>query len=66
MKYKNVDGRDVCNNGEVIIDHIRHKVLNGFVKCDNSLNRSSWNTTKETILCPKCYNKPIQLELNFK
>lgn len=66
MIYKIVNGRNVCQDGEVIIDHVRHKVSNGFVKCDNSLNGSAWNTTKETNVCPKCYKDPVQLELNFK
>jgi len=66
MEYKKVDGRDICNNGEIIINHIRHKVVNGFVKCDPSLNRLSWNTTNEEIICSKCYNRPIQLQFNFE
>jgi hypothetical protein len=63
MEYKTIDGRNVCNNGEVIINHVRHIVRNGWIKCDQSLNGSSWNTTEELSICSKCFSKPIQLEL---
>ena len=65
MQYKVVDGRNVCNNGEVIIDHVKHVVKNGFVKCNAGLNGSAWDTTKESSVCPKCYSQPIQLDLKF-
>lgn len=62
MQYKN-DGRNVCDNGEVVINHVRHIVRAGFVKCSASLNCSAWNTTNEESVCEKCY--PVQGELNF-
>lgn len=65
MQYRIVDGRNVCENGEVIINHTRHIVQAGYVKCNSSLNGSAWNTTNEQSLCPICYNKPVQLEFNF-
>lgn len=58
MQYRQVEGRNVCNNGEVIIDGIRHVVRNGYVKCDSSLNSQAWNVTKQISVCPLCY--PIQ------
>ena len=63
MTYKSVNGYNVCHDGEVSINHIRHRISNGFVKCDSSLNRFAWNTTEETHVCPKCYHQPVQLEL---
>lgn len=55
MQYKHVNGMNVCNNGEVVIDGIRHLVRNGYVKCDSSLNYRAWNTTKQQSICTSCY-----------
>lgn len=63
MEYRIVDGRNVCTNGEVVINHVRHIIRNGYVKCDVALNCNAWNVTSEHCMCPKCYTKPIQLEL---
>lgn len=65
MTYKIENGMKVCQNREVVISHVRHRVVNGFVKCDKSLNRDSWNVTNETRFCPKCYPPPVELELDF-
>lgn len=65
MKYKVENGLNVCQDGEVIIQNVRHRVANRFVYCNSSLNSSAWNTTEELSLCPKCYPVPIQLSFNF-
>lgn len=61
MIYSN----NVCKFGEVIIDHVRHKVVNGWVKCNDSLNRSAWNTTEETSYCLKCFRHSKQTRIRF-
>lgn len=55
MQYRQVEGRNVCNNGEVIIDGVRHVVRNGYVKCSPALNSRAWNVTKQISTCPLCY-----------
>lgn len=66
MEYKVVDGRNVCNYGDVIIKGLRHRVTNGFVSCNRALNNDAWNVTREVGHCKTCFPnscKPIQLTL---
>jgi len=55
MIYDTRSGFRVCKEGNVIINGVEHFVKNGFVKCDNSLNRMAWNTTEKQSECPVCF-----------
>ena len=63
MQYRLDKGGRVCNNGEVVINHVRHVVRDGYAKCNPSLNNEAWNVTEETSVCPLCY--PVQVKINF-
>lgn len=71
MKFKIKNGLNVCDEGTIIINGVKHYVKNGFVACDSSLNRMAWNVTEFKTVCPVCAkfinrdSKPIQLSLNF-
>lgn len=57
MEYIIKDGRKVCSRGFVIIQTVRHYVLNGYVCCNESLNSKAWNTTEHLTDCEKCMEK---------
>lgn len=64
MKYK--DNTRVCEYGSVVIETIEHLVIDGFVKCDKSLNNRSWNTTQHNTICIDCFKKFKMQELYTK
>lgn len=65
MQYRVEDGRNICQEGPVIIEGIQHYVKNGYVKCDPGLNSRSWGSTEKENTCSKCFNIPVQLEIQF-
>jgi len=56
----------VCKYGSVIIETIEHLVVDGFIKCDKSLNHRSWNTTQHNTICIKCFKDFKMQELYTK
>lgn len=50
-----MDENNCIIHAEVIIEGVRHKIEDKFVKCDKSLNSRSWDTTKQMQLCEKCF-----------
>ena len=58
------DGREVWFDGHVIIDGVEHRIANGFVICDSSLNNRAWFVTEKKSVCQKCFPQ-LQTELQF-
>jgi hypothetical protein len=70
--YVKKDGYNVINSGSVVIEGIEHRINNGWVYCDLSLQNKAFDITPKKDVCPKCfpdYKKvrakisPIQLKL---
>jgi hypothetical protein len=53
--YENKDGYNVATSGTVVIESVLHRIKNGYVVCDNSLNHKSWNTTTPERYCSECF-----------
>ncbi len=45
MEYVVKDGRNICHKGNVIIEEVTHRIDNGFVVCNPSLNHRVWGIT---------------------
>lgn len=72
MIYEIRNGLNVCKQGWIIIDHVRHFIKGGYVVCNASLNSKAWNITDPKNTCPICNLKAInhsrlttQLEIAF-
>lgn len=61
MIYITKNGFRVAEQGNVIIEGVKHFVRNGFVACNNRLNHRSWNTTEENSTCKDC----LQVQRNL-
>lgn len=53
--YIKIDGYNVIDSGSIVIEGIQHRMNNGWVYCDTSLQSRSFNTTLKNGICPKCF-----------
>jgi hypothetical protein len=52
MTYR--DG-NVCHEGPTVIECVEHYVVNGYVKCNSSLNHKAWGITEKASRCNDCF-----------
>jgi len=55
MIYEDRNGLRVASYGPVVIGGVLHRAFGGFVFCEPTLNRQSWDFTMFYSVCPICY-----------
>ena len=60
--YIKKNGYDVIDSGSVVIETIEHRVNNGWVYCDLSLQNRSFNTTLKKGICSKCFPDKLSFQ----
>ena len=54
MRYRTEKGLQICEEGTVVIEGVRHYVRAGYVYCDPALNHRAWNVTEAVSTCEVC------------
>lgn len=44
----------LIREGWIVIDGVKHFVIDAYVSCDRSLNQRAWNVTEAKSTCPTC------------